>query len=89
MNSKLFYLLFVLRYVLVFGVLVVNEKELVPDTSPKYTVEQLLEGDFPKKTSEDIYLDPCKAGKMFLNFYGEQQCCTNLLHEKMSLSRNL
>lgn len=29
----------------------------------KYTTDQLLIANFPKKTSNDIFLDPCKSGK--------------------------
>lgn len=52
---------------IVLSVTVSEEHENVwtqqSEPSFKYTVEQLLVGDFPKRTSDDIYLDPCKAGK--------------------------
>lgn len=67
MCNKLVCLIFVLKNVLVLGVIVLKEHEHIwtEQTEPnfKYTADQLLMSDFPKKTSDDFYLDPCKAGK--------------------------
>lgn len=48
-----------------------GEKEWNKKVFPhfKYTTEQLLKTEFPKKTSNDIYLDPCKSGEY--NFFCE------------------
>lgn len=37
----------------------------------KYTIEELLTSTFPKKTSNDLDLDPCKAGKLKKCFCSE------------------
>lgn len=36
----------------------------------KYTIDELLRADFPKKTSNDLYLDPCKSGKTVHKWIG-------------------
>lgn len=64
---------------LLFGVfaVVVNgpvEVEMVRERTGgmtrRYTVEELSSSVFPTKTSDDLDLDPCKAGKhLFLVFY--------------------
>lgn len=66
MCYKLIIVIFLLKTVLVLSVMVMKDQEHVYteqlEPSFKYTVDQLLTTDFPKKTSDDIYLDPCKAG---------------------------
>ena len=34
------------------------------ERSFKYSIDELLTAVFPKKISEDLDLDPCKAGKI-------------------------
>lgn len=63
MYNKLIGVFFVLKNVLVLGVIVLKDRENAWRQNSKYTVDQLLMSDFPKKISDDIYLDPCKAGK--------------------------
>lgn len=52
----------------------------------KYTIDQLLSAHFPKKTSNDIFLDPCKSGKSIcpynyvnLIFFGKVRTITKTL----------
>lgn len=67
MCNKLICVLFIVKNVLVASVVDLNDLENVwtQQVEPqfKYTVDQLLSSDFPTKISDDIYLDPCKAGK--------------------------
>lgn len=37
-------------------------------SSDEFTIQQLLTKRFPHRISDDIYLDPCKAGKKVLLF---------------------
>lgn len=46
------------------SVIVEKENWRAPPPHFKYTVDELLSRIFPKKVSNDIYLDPCKAGKL-------------------------
>lgn len=52
-------------FVLSARILRENEKEWYIKDLPhfKYTMDELLVANFPKKTSNDIFLDPCKSGK--------------------------
>lgn len=34
----------------------------------KYTIDELLTNNFPKKITNDLDLDPCKAGKLIRYF---------------------
>lgn len=67
MCCKAIGLLFLLKHVLVSGIIVLKDREnpWTEQSEPnfKYTVDQLLGSDFPAKISDDIYMDPCKAGK--------------------------
>lgn len=47
-----------------------SEKEWPDIEKPhfKYTMDQLLTANFPKRTSDDIFLDPCKSGKEIFFF---------------------
>lgn len=38
-----------------------------------YSIQELLTKSFPHRISEDIYLDPCKAGKEELSEFMEQK----------------
>lgn len=57
---------FLLKNVFVLSVIILKDQDHVYsgqlEPSFKYTIDQLLMNDFPKKTSDDIYMDPCKAG---------------------------
>lgn len=66
--NKLVIIIIVLEGVSVFSAIFVREsaKEWPRKEMPrfKYTADQLLTAEFPKKTSDDIFLDPCKSGKL-------------------------
>lgn len=49
----------------VFGTVLI-EKYSRTSVQPhfKYTIDQLMTTVFPRKTSDDLDLDPCKAGKL-------------------------
>lgn len=53
---------------LVFALLVVtvalNSDDHRTRHKQKFTIDELLTTVFPKKTSDDLDLDPCKAGKI-------------------------
>lgn len=61
-------ILCVLPFVAVVSSVIVqkHDKLWTKSYSPsfKYSVDDLLRTVFPKKTSDDIYLDPCKAGNL-------------------------
>lgn len=47
---------------------VVVKEERIDGTVYKYSVQELLNTVFPKKISNDLDLDPCKAGKAGASF---------------------
>lgn len=64
MQLKLLVIYF--QYIII-SVSLVRGKSISERTSKKpifkYTIEELLSNNFPKKSSNDLDLDPCKAGK--------------------------
>lgn len=55
-------LLFVACYFAIVNSVAVRIQERTASDS-KYSIEKLLTTIFPAKTSDDLDLDPCKAGK--------------------------
>ncbi|CAG9855331.1 unnamed protein product [Phyllotreta striolata] len=64
---KILAAVFVLHVVTVSGSVIVEKKEnwRSPRSNFKFSVDELLSRVFPTKTSNDLYMDPCKADSFF------------------------
>lgn len=60
----LFYVILVIVSTLVSGSQAVASRSV-----EDFSIQQLLTKRFPHRISDDIYLDPCKAGKKIITFY--------------------
>lgn len=60
--------------------LLVGPQPVESHLAEEFSIQQLLTKRFPHRISDDIYLDPCKAGNKTLSYFSSKQTSNRKLH---------
>lgn len=72
--------LFHVGLAVVASALLVGPQPVESHLAEEFSIQQLLTKRFPHRISDDIYLDPCKAGNKTLSYFSSKQTSNRKLH---------